>query len=84
MLECFSLLRTNADAVLIKELQRCTYPEQSIDCYKPLFSHLRIRQPQAMNSINAIRVSMIRLVKCYATPVTIAGPSFPFSPCGRL
>ena len=21
-----------ADAVLIKELQRCTYPEQSIDC----------------------------------------------------
>ena len=56
--------------------------EQSIA--KPLFSHLRIRQPQAMNSINAIRVSMIRLVKCYATPVTAAGPSFPFSPCGRL
>ena len=32
MREHFSLLRTNADAVLIKELQRCTYHFPEMIC----------------------------------------------------
>ena len=77
---CWNASRCWGRMLMLSLLRNCrgVRIRSSRSIAKPLFSHLRIRQPQAMNSINMICVSTIRLVRCYATPVTVAGPSFPF------